>query len=46
LVDTSPRGYWKTSAFIASVREDDVVAPAVFDGAINDDLFLPPTFLA
>jgi transposase len=40
LVDTSPHGHWKTSTFIAGLRADGVVAPAVFDGAINGDLFL------
>jgi transposase len=40
LIDTSPHGHWKTSTFIAGLREDGMVAPAVFDGAINADLFL------
>ena len=40
LIDTSPHGHWKTSTFIAGLREDGLVAPAVFDGAINADLFL------
>jgi len=40
LVDTTPHGHWKTSTFIAGLRADGVVAPAVFDGAINGDLFL------
>jgi transposase len=40
LVDTSPHDHWKTSTFIAGIRADGVVAPAVFDGAINGDLFL------
>jgi transposase len=40
LIDTSPHGHWKTSTFIAGLREDGLVAPAVFDGAINGDLFL------
>jgi transposase len=40
LIDTSPHGHWKTSTFIAALREDGLVAPAVFDGAINGDLFL------
>jgi transposase len=40
LVDTSPHGHWKTSTFIAGLRQDGLVAPAVFDGAINGDLFL------
>jgi transposase len=39
LIDTSPHGHWKTSTFIAGLREDGLIAPAVFDGAINADLF-------
>ncbi len=40
LVDTSPHGHWKTSTFIAGLREDGLIAPAVFDGAIIGELFL------
>jgi transposase len=40
LIDTSPHGHWKTSTCIAALREDGLVAPAVFDGAINGDVFL------
>jgi transposase len=40
LIDATPHGHWKTSTFIAALREDGLVAPAVFDGAINGDLFL------
>lgn len=40
LIDTTPHGHWKTSTFIAALREDGLVAPAVFDGAINGELFL------
>jgi DDE superfamily endonuclease len=40
LIDTTPHGHWKTSTFIAALREDGLVAPAVFGGAINGDLFL------
>jgi len=40
LVDKAPHGHWKTSTFIAGVRADGIVAPAVLDGAINGDLFL------
>jgi len=35
-----PHGHWKTSTFIAGLRSDGLVAPAVFDGAINGELFL------
>jgi transposase len=40
LIDATPHGHWKTSTFIAALRADGLVAPAVFDGAINGDLFL------
>jgi transposase len=40
LIDTTPHGHWKTSTFIAALREDGLVAPAVFDGPINGELFL------
>jgi transposase len=39
LIDKSPHGHWKTSTLIAGLRMGGVVAPAVFDGAINGDLF-------
>jgi transposase len=40
LIDARPHGHWKTSTLIAALRADGLVAPAVFDGAINGDLFL------
>jgi transposase len=40
LVDAVPHGHWKTSTFIAALRCDGLVAPAVFNGAINGELFL------
>ena len=45
LIDTTPHGHWKTSTpggrlFIAGLREDGLVAPGVFDGPINGDVFL------
>lgn len=40
LIDRTAHGHWKTSTFIAGLRLDGVVAPGVFDGAINGDLFL------
>ena len=40
LIDTSPHGHWKTSTFLAGLREDGLIAPAVFDGPINGDRFL------
>ena len=40
LVDAVPHGHWKTSTFIAGLRQDRLVAPCVFNGAINGELFL------
>jgi transposase len=40
LVAKTAQGHWKTSTFIAALRHDGVIAPGVFDGAINGDLFL------
>jgi transposase len=40
LVDAVPFGKWRTSTFIAGLRQDGLTAPAVFDGAINGDMFL------
>lgn len=40
LIDTTPHGHWKTSTFIAALSEDGLLAPGVFDGAINGELFL------
>lgn len=40
LIDTTPHGHWKTSTFIAALSEDGLLAPCVFDGAINGELFL------
>jgi len=40
LIDKTPFGHWKTSTFIGALRHDGVIAPGVFDGAINGDLFL------
>jgi transposase len=39
LIDRTPHGHWKTSSFIAGLRVDGLVAPCVFDGAINGELF-------
>ena len=40
LVGSVPHGHWQTSSFIAGLRQDGMVAPAVFDGAINGQMFL------
>ena len=40
LVDAVPHGHWNTSTFIAGLRQDGLVAPCVFNGAVNGELFL------
>lgn len=40
LVAAVPHGHWLTSTFIAGLRQDGMVAPCVFNGAINGELFL------
>lgn len=40
LIDTSPHRGWKTSTFIAALRQDGLAAPLVCDGAINGNLLL------
>jgi DDE superfamily endonuclease len=34
-----PHGHWKTSAFVAALRNDGITAPFVIDGAINGIVF-------
>ena len=40
LVSAMPHGHWKTSTFVGALRCDGLVAPSVFDGPINGELFL------
>jgi transposase len=40
LVSAVPQGHWHTTTFIAGLRHDRLVAPGVFDGAINGEMFL------
>jgi transposase len=40
LVDAVPHGHWSTSTFIAGLRQEGLVAPCVFNGAVNGELFL------
>lgn len=40
LVGAAPFGHWNTSTLIAALRHDGVIAPMVFDGAINGRVFL------
>ncbi len=35
-----PHGHWKTTTFVAGLRNSGMVAPMVLDGPINGDLFL------
>src|SRR5579859_6896585 len=41
LVASVPHARWTTLTFLAALRSDGLVAPCVFDGAINGCLFLP-----
>jgi transposase len=34
-----PHGHWKTTTFVAGLRNTDMVAPMVLDGPINRDAF-------
>ena len=40
LVAVAPHGHWKTTTFVAALRSDGLVAPGVFEGAINGRSFL------
>ena len=40
LVDKIPRGHWKTSTFLAALRNDRIEAPCLYDGPINGERFL------
>lgn len=35
-----PHGHWKTTTFLAALRDSGLTAPLVVDGAINGELFL------
>jgi hypothetical protein len=39
VVAAVPRGYGKTTTFLAALRHDGLTAPCVFDGAINGPRF-------
>ncbi len=50
VLGAAPFGHWNTSTFLAGLRHDRLVAPAVFDGPINGrsfrayiEQFLAPT---
>ncbi len=40
LVGRVPHGHWKTTTFIAALRQDAITAPCVIDGPINGETFL------
>ena len=40
LVVKTAHGHWKTLTFVAALRADRIIAPAVFDGPINGRSFL------
>jgi transposase len=40
VVSAVPFGRWRTSTFIAGLRHDGLVAPCVFNGAVNGELFV------
>jgi hypothetical protein len=40
LVAAAPHSRWTTMTFIAGLRTEGIVAPCVFDGPINGELFL------
>lgn len=40
LVSAVPYGHWKTTTFVAGLRQDGLTAPFVIDGPINGDWFL------
>lgn len=35
-----PHGHWKTTTFVAALRDEGLTAPTVIDGPMNGDLFL------
>ena len=40
LIDkTTPYGHWKTTTFVAALRNDRIDAPCLFDGPINGERF-------
>jgi transposase len=40
LVAKVPHGHWKTTTFVAALRQDSLTAPTVVDGAMNGPIFL------
>ena len=40
LIDKVPHGHWKTSTFLAALRNDRIEAPCPYNGPINGERFL------
>ena len=40
LIGAVPQGHWKTTTFVAGLRQDGITAPFVVDGAMNGEIFL------
>ena len=39
LVDAAPRGHWRTTTFVAGLRDTGIVAPLVLDGPMTGEVF-------
>jgi transposase len=39
VIASVPHGHWKTSTFVAGLRDDAITAPLVIDGAMNGETF-------
>jgi DDE superfamily endonuclease len=40
LIAKVPHGHWKTTTFVAALRQDGLTVPTVVDGAMNGAIFL------
>ena len=39
LVDKAPQGHWRTTTFVAGLRETGIIAPLVLDGPMTGEVF-------
>ena len=39
LVDKAPQGHWRTTTFVAGLRETGIIAPLVLDGPMTGTVF-------
>ena len=39
LVDAAPQGHWRTTTFVAGLRDTGIVAPLVLDGPMTGEVF-------